>query len=261
MRILYSNKLSKFPQVVNFVTTRKGGVSKLPYNELNLGLHVGDHKAAVLQNRKKLSDKVGISQNNFIYLNQVQGNNVLVAKKEHKGSGSFDYERCIKQTDAAITTTPEICLVTLVADCVNILLFDPKKKMIGVVHAGWQGTLNLAAKTTIEKAKREFGCDPKDIIASLGPSIDPCCYEIGTEVVSQFEQKLPADAEHVIKHTNGKAQLDNKLANKRQLLSAGLKDENIEVSKICTGCQTDRFYSYRIEEDTGRFGAGIMLKK
>lgn len=262
MKIILSKKLTKFSaEIGSFVSTRKGGISHAPYHFLNLGLHVGDKESGVLENRRMLSEEVGIDQDNFVYLNQVQGNKVLVAKNEHRGAGSYDYEDCVKQTDAAITTMPGICLVTLVADCVNILLFDPKKKMIGVIHAGWQGTLNRVVQTTIEKAREEFDCNPKDIIASLGPSIDPCCYEIGSEVEGEFQKKLPKDAAHAIKRRNGKKYLDNKLANVRQLLAAGLDAGNIEVSKICTGCDTGRFYSYRAEKITGRFGAGIFLKE
>lgn len=252
--------LSKFDQILHFVSTRKGGESEKPFNELNLGLHVGDDKTLVLQNRKRLSEEIKINQKSFVYLNQVQSNNILIAKKVHKGAGAFDYEQCIKQADAAITTEPGVCLIVLVADCVNILLFDPKRRMVGVVHAGWEGTLNCAAQTTIEKAQQELGCAPKEIIAAIGPSIDPCCYEIGNDVAEEFQRKFPEDAEQIIKNIKGKICLDNKLANKRQLLRAGLSEENIEVSKICSSCEVNRFYSYRKEGITGRFAAGITLK-
>ncbi len=257
----FSN-LSKFDSVIaHFVSSRKGGTSKKPFDSLNLAFHVGDKKELVLKNRKKLAEEVGVDLKRFVFMNQTHSKNVRIVTKEDAGRGTVEWKTAIPNTDALITNTPGIFLITQVADCVPILFFDPIQKVIAIAHAGWQGTLKKITKEVIRKMQKKFNCQPNDIIAGIGPSIGPCCFEVGEDVISQLRNSF---SEKVIKTVttkkNGKTFIDLWKLNKKQLIESGIAEENIEIIKICTVCNTDNFFSYRKEKETGRFGIGIILK-
>jgi YfiH family protein len=174
----------------------------------------------------------------------------------------MDYQQAINATDAMITDVPNTCLMILVADCVPILFCDPSGGAIGVAHAGWKGTLRFVASNTVRALEDAFGCEAKDILVGIGPSVGPCCYQVGPEVVSQAEQVLGADGCLVgTKSKGGKMRLDLWRANLNQLLQAGISEENIEISMDCTCDHSDLFFSHRHEKgQTGRFGAGIFIR-
>lgn len=250
--------LLPFKEISHFVSTRNGGFSKSPYDSLNLGLHVGDNPETVLKNRQHLASVLGIPLDNFTTARQVHGCNVVTVKKS---DGAFHYDMSIAETDAMITDIPNICLMVLQADCVPILLFDAEKKVIGASHAGWKGTLSKIAQNTVRALQERFNCIPKDIYVGIGPSIGPCCYEVGAEIISKVTSNRD-----VYKGYMGAMISDNKgffnlwETNKRQLIQMGIPEKNIEVAQICTRCNHDRFFSYRYQQkETGRFGAGIIL--
>ena len=138
--------------------------------------------------------------------------------------------------------------MVLAADCVPVLMYDSRMRVIAAVHAGWRGTVGRIAAQTVERMQDEFGCDPRDVIVGIGPSIGPCCFEVGEEVVEAAREGL------------GNYQLNLWEANRRQLRQVGVEDARIEVAGICTVCHHDQFFSYRGDRgNTGRFGAGIML--
>jgi len=129
-----------------------------------------------------------------------------------------------------VTDVKNICITILVADCVPLLFFDPQRKIIGVAHAGWRGTLRSIAANTVNTMVRTFSSLPEDIVVGIGPSIGPCCYKVGPKVISRVDDIL----------------------HKREGF--------VELARICTQENTDLFFSYRHEHgDTGRFGAGIIL--
>jgi polyphenol oxidase len=259
--ILFFKNLSGHKRIKHFVSTRKGGVSQPPYNSLNLGFHVEDNPANVLENRKRLSGALGIPVNQLTAAKQIHSGTVSIISEESRGKGSTDYKKAIDDTDAMLTNVAHICLIVLVADCVPILLFDPRKKIIGVVHAGWKGTLKYIAKSTVRTMETAFGSSAKDIIAGIGPSIGPCCYKVGPEVISQAKGVFHPANEYIINESDdGTGYLDLKKANLGQLLHAGLEGKNIETTSICTFHNPDLFFSYRHQKGyTGRFGAGISL--
>jgi YfiH family protein len=150
----------------------------------------------------------------------------------------------------------------LVADCVPILISDPSKGVIGAVHAGWKGTLEGIAQKTVEALQGLFGCSPEDLVVGIGPSIGPCCYEVGPEIVSRAEEVFRTNKDPVIRGAaDNKSYLDLCKANLLQLTKAGIPEQNIELAGVCTGHHRNRFYSYRIEKgQTGRFGVGIVLR-
>lgn len=261
---LFEN-ISKYKEVGHFVSTRIGGFSKPPYNTLNLGFHVRDDPAKVLKNRRLLAAALGVPLNHFTVAKQVHQSNVEVITEELRGQGATSHQTAISATDAMITNVPNIYLMVFLADCVPILFFDPQKNAIGIAHAGWRGTLELIAQKSVKALQENFGSQPADIIAGIGPSIGPCCYEVGPEVIAQVENVFQTTGDFLeLKHedrktTNGEGYLDLWEANKRQLIQAGILHENIEVAGICTRCNADIFFSVRHQKGkTGRFAAGII---
>jgi YfiH family protein len=138
------------------------------------------------------------------------------------------------------------------------LFYDPVKRVIGAAHAGWKGTVQRIASRVVESMTNIYGSNPSDILAGIGPSIGPCCYHVGEEVVSQVKSHL--GKEFIKRKASGETVFDMWEANRAQLMASGIRDINIEVAEICTCCNVDKFYSYRCEGQTGRFGAGIMLR-
>ena len=257
----YFRQLLRFKEIEHFISTRTGGLSTAPYHSLNLGLHVGDDSDNVLKNRRRLAATIGIPLNQFTIAKQIHSGTVRIISDELRGSGSVDYESAIGDTDAMVTNKKDICLVILVADCVPMLFFDPAQRAIGVAHAGWRGTLKCIAQNTVRALEKAFGSSPGDIIAGLGPSIGPCCYRVGPEVIGEFENTFPMTKEIIVnKSDDGTGYLDLWRANFDQLLCAGIEKRNIELAKICTRDNPDLFFSYRHQQGvTGRFGAGITL--
>ena len=261
LTMLFFENLSEFKEIRHFVSTRKGGFSKPPYNSLNLGLHVGDDPEDVLKNRKRLATAIGIPLRYFTIGRQIHSGNVTIISEESRGRGSAKHEEEINDTDAMVTSVTGICLVILVADCVPMLFFDPLRKIIGVAHAGWKGTLQCIAENTVKIMESRFGSSPQDIIVGVGPSIGPCCYKVGPDVISQVETIFHTKKEFILNELkSGEGYFDLWKANITQLLQAGIERKNIEMAWICTRENPDLFFSYRHQQgDTGRFGVGITL--
>ena len=255
------HNLSKQSGIDHFVSTRMGGLSLSPYESLNLGFHVGDTPETVLQNRERLATSIGISLSDFTIPKQIHSGTVTIVTEEMRGHGAADLDTAVEATDAVITDVPQLCLTVLAADCVLVLFLDPQKRVIAAVHAGWRGTVKLAAQKTAETLKQEFNCKPTDILAGIGPSIGPCHYEVGPEVISQVEDTFGSTDGYINNETpEGKGYFNLWEANKRQVIEAGIPAQNIEVAQICTYCNAHLFFSERHQKGrTGRFGAGIML--
>jgi YfiH family protein len=259
--LLFFNNLLKHSTIKHFVSTRTGGFSEFPYGSLNLGLHVGDDRDTVMKNRERLAEAVGIKLDQFTIAGQIHSGNVTVVTDKLRGSGSTDQETAIADTDAMVTDTPGICLMVLVADCVPMLFFDPARRAIGVAHAGWRGTLKSVGSNTVTTMEEAFGSSAGDIMVGIGPSIGPCCYRVGPEVISQVESVFPGKNDYIVNETKeGKGYLDLWKANMEGLLQTGIKRKNIEIAERCTCHEHNLFFSYRNQMgDTGRFAAGIML--
>jgi hypothetical protein len=164
------------------------------------------------------------------------------------------------RADALITKRNDIALAILLADCVPVLLYDPKKKVVAAIHAGWRGTVANITQATIIKMKEQFNCNPQDIIAGIGPSISVENYEVGPEVKEAADLAM-GEYHNTVINKNGKLYFDLWKANKLQLLKSGLEDSNIEVSGICTYRNNETFFSARANKPiTGRFAAVIKIK-
>jgi polyphenol oxidase len=250
--------LSRVSDIVHFVTSRAGGVSKPPYDTLNLGLHTADNKDHVLANRMLLANATGIDADKFLYAKQIHSGDALIIDRTAVENGILTEN---PGTDAMITSVSGICLMVMVADCVPILLFDPVLKISAVIHAGWRGTVQHIVSNTVRKMIENFGSDPADIIAGIGPSSGPCCYEVGEEVVLSVEANFGnTDGYLIEKENTSKPHFDLWYSNRKQLIDCGLNPENIETAKICTQCNSQVFFSSRASGGiTGRFAAGICF--
>jgi hypothetical protein len=258
LQLLQFENLSRIPGLTHFVTTRAGGLSLPPYNTLNLGLHTADKPEDVHANRTLLAAETGIAADKFLYASQVHSGDVKIIDSAAIKNGILTLN---PRTDATITALSGICLMMMVADCVPVLLFDPFKKVSAVVHAGWRGTVQQITSNTIRWMVEYFGSNPEDILAGIGPSIGPCCYEVGEDVKEFANQCFGTTEGYLIqKNHNSKPHFDLWYANHKQLTDNGVKSENIETAELCTRCHSDIFFSSRASGGiTGRFAAGICM--
>ncbi len=254
--------LIEYPQVVHFVSTRKGGVSPAPGRGLNVGFHVHDAPKNVMKNREALAKVVGVSSQSFCLLNQVHGCRVAVVGKQERGKGVQNYEDSIAKTDALVTNKTGVCLNVLSADCVCILFYDPVKQAIGAAHSGWKGTVQKIAAEVVRTMQNEFDSKPEDILVGIGPGISPKIYEVGEEVEKAVVEVFGTTDGLISYHsTTGNPHFDLWTAIERTLTEVGVPLKNIEHSKLCTYQNEEMFFSYRRDKGkTGRFTSGIMLK-
>jgi YfiH family protein len=221
-------------------STRKGGVSRSRYRSLNLGYGTGDSVDRVEKNRNQFFRSMGISLNSTAVPEQIHG--IRIARVTEPGKYS--------ETDGLVTDTPGISLVVQVADCLPIYFYDLCRKAIGLAHAGWKGTvLRISSKVVLEM-KHQFGTRPQDLWVFFGPSIGPCCYDVGQDVSGQFSSKYLS---------GGK--LDLWQINRDLLVETGVKPERIVMSRLCTVCHPEWFYSHRASGgSTGRMMAILGLR-
>ena len=257
---LQFNHLSQFSSIKHFVSTRKGGVSQEPVAAMNLGF-TNDEAASVIENRKRFAAALGFSPEQFVFQEQIHSCTVKVVSIEDAGSGLYDNESRIPESDAMVTNQKGLCLMAMAADCVPILLFDPMTETIAAIHAGWKGTVGRIAQNAVNVMMEQFGAKPSDILAGIGPSISKGNYEVGEELVERV--KLSFKNYEPLIHWNlstNKPHFDLWEANKQVLLDAGIANTNIEIAGLCSFIKGDLFYSYRRDAGiTGRFGGGIML--
>ncbi len=245
--------------LVHAVSTRQGGVSREPFESLNVGLHVGDDPEAVLENRRRLCEAAGVTLDSLVAGAQVLGNAVAWVTEAHRGRGARDVATALPDADALITDTPGVTLIVFSADCPLIALVDPVRRAVGVVHASRRGTLGLIAARTVRAMERFLSCRPSDLVAAIAPSIGPCCYEVGDEVLAEARAALPG-AERFFAQRNGRWHMDLWAANAAQLAEAGLAPERIELPSACTRCRPDEFFSHRASGGkTGRFALLLGL--
>jgi YfiH family protein len=252
----------RYRNVSNVVTSRHRGRSQAPYASLDLAFHVGDNANAVLDNRAIMAQLLGFEPEDYTLARQIHESTVAVVGSRDRGRGAVVEDDAIPGTDAMITRAPNTPLAILIADCVAVSLYDPGTHAAGIAHAGWAGTSKRIVQKTIEKMSGEFGTQPAGLVAGISPSIGACHYPVGDDVANVFEGEFGGDetATFLKRQADGTALLDLWESNRRQLVEAGVRDENIEIAGVCTVCQNDLFYSHRAENgNTGRFAGVIML--
>ncbi|MGI5920706.1 MAG: peptidoglycan editing factor PgeF [Syntrophomonadaceae bacterium] len=243
-------------------STRRGGVSRTPFNSLNLGLHVGDQEEAVLQNRRLLLSIFGQKLSQMVCIEQVHGNKVIRIQQAHKGRGAFKYLDAIPGYDSMITNEPGIYLTSFYADCLPVCFFDPVKLVIGMAHSGWKGTMGRIVISTVEAMQREYGCLPEDMEVFMGPAIGRCCFEIQSDLAHKVMEEFNSLNDIIFRSNNDdKYRWDLRTTNRQLLTSWGINPAKILDCDICTACNTDKFFSYRREQgQTGRMGVLLALR-
>jgi YfiH family protein len=230
---------------------RRGGVSPAPWESLNVGGTVGDAPERVAENRRRAFDALGLQLSSAFDVWQVHSAEVVIADAPRAS-------RPIVQADALLTRRPGVTLFMRFADCVPVLLFDPASGAIGLIHAGWLGTVRKTVSAAIRAMVHSFGTAPKDIIAGIGPSIGPDHYAVREDVVGQVRESLGRDAEAHLHARNGKIHLDLWSVSRALLEAEGVR--HIEMAGLCTACDTAEWFSHRAEVGkTGRFGGLISL--
>lgn len=200
-----------------------------------------------------LADILDVDKSQIYTVNQVHGVDIEIIKSQDAE------DTTTKKRDGLITKLNNVVLATYHADCVPLYFYDKVKKVIGIAHSGWKGSLNNIAKEMIDAFKEEFSSDIEDIVVAIGPSIASCCYEIKEDVAIQFREKF-AYVDDVILPKDDRIYLDLWKINKSNLLNSGVKEENIMESNFCTSCNTDLLYSYRKEDTKDRMIGAIKLK-
>lgn len=242
---------------VHCFSTRFGGVSEGHLASLNLGIHRGDVYENVVKNYEILGNAVGFAPRQTVFTKQLHTDIVRVVDESFCGEGLCREVSAV--CDGQITNRPGVALVAFAADCTPVLLFDPVKKAIGAVHAGWRGTAAGIAAKAVEAMSREYGCDPVNIRAAIGPSIGPCCFETDWDVPQAMLDGLGEAARSAITQKGHKFFVDNKLCNALWLQKAGVTQ--IDVSCECTKCRPDRFWSHRVSGGHRGSLAGIIMLK
>lgn len=239
-------------------TTRRGGVSEGYLSSLNIGLHRGDDPGNVEKNFRILADALGISPEDFVLTKQIHSD--IVVKVGRADRGKHMIEGASAVCDALITNEPGVALVIFTADCTPILLHDPVTGAVGAAHVGWRGTAAGIAAKTAEAMVREFGCDPGNIRAAIGPNISFCCFETDRDVPDAMVAALGEEAKPFIRSSGDKYYVNLKEINALWLRKAGV--ERIEISDACTVCQSDLYWSHRVTRgERGSQGAIIVCKE
>jgi len=286
LNILRATNLGKFSWLVQGFSTRIGGFSRVHGSDaLNLGFTKDDSKAAVARNRaaflKELTTdgrrRNGTGIASLITLRQIHSDIIHFVDAPPKAQLAGD---------GLITETPGLFLGIQTADCLPVVLVDPKQRAVGVFHAGWRGTIKRIAEKGVGEMHRRFGTRPRDLRAAIGPGIHSCCYQVGAEVREKFEAQFSYAARlfHEVEERDpvrdkypmlfltarppGHSVLPKNIfldlveANRQQLLAAGVLTKNMEASPLCTNCRPDLLFSYRAEKGkTGRMMAVVGIRK
>ena len=256
MDIRRLQSLSGLDGVAHAISTRHGGVSRGAFESLNLGLHVGDDPEAVLKNRRRFCGAAGVEADSLVAGAQVLGNAVAWVTEADRGRGAREAHTALRDTDALVTVSPGVGLIAFSADCPLVALVDPVRRALGLAHASRRGTLGGIAAKAVRAMQRLLGCQPADLFAAIAPSIGPCCYEVGDEIL---EEASPG-ADRYFARRDGRLYLDLWAANVEQLIAAGVAADRVEVSGVCTCCHADQFFSYRAARGaTGRFALVLAL--
>lgn len=238
-------------------TTRLGGVSKAPLDSMNLALRLDEQEENIAENYRILGSALGFDPENLVLTRQTHTDLVrVVGAEDRQGCLHRVYPEC----DGLVTNTPGLALVVFTADCTPILLHDPVNGAVGAVHAGWRGTAKAIGAKAVEAMVANFGSDPKNIRAAIGPNIGPCCFQTDADVPQAMREAFSGEAEKSIHPAGNKYYVNLKELNALALRRAGVG--HIEISPLCTACRTDLFWSHRrVGQQRGSQGAVIVCKE
>lgn len=255
--------LEKMGGIIHGFSTRLGGVSEGDIGSMNLSFTREKNLENVRENYRRLTAAIGCEPEQMVFSSQTHTTNVKVVKAEDRGLG-FCRKCGYNDIDGLVTNVPGVALVTFYADCVPLLMVDPVHGAIGSSHSGWRGTVANMGKATLEVMKREYGTDPKDVIAAIGPSICQDCYEVSEDVIEQFKEAYREELWPALFYakSNGKYQLNLWEACRQNFIGAGVPEEQISVPDLCTCCNPEFLYSHRASQGKrGNLAAILMLEE
>jgi len=262
-RYLQLNPLSRHRELIHAFSTRRGGKSHPPFSSLNLSFQVGDDPTRVQENRDRLLKDLTLLGRPLVSVRQIHGDGILVVDEELARQERFPLSLSCFAADAIVTDVRGIILTVSVADCVPVIIYDPGRMVIAAVHGGWRSTVAGLTSKVVSCLVDEWGTRPADCQAALGPSLGPCCYEVGEEVAEAFIRRF-GEQEGILSplRQKGKWWLDLARAQRALLLESGLSPSSIFSSGYCTSCRSDLFYSYRRDKaKTGRMMGLVMLRE
>lgn len=252
----------KLEGIIHGFSTRLGGVSRGIYSSMNLSFTRGDEEEAVKENYRRIAQAIGFRTDDIVTSDQTHTANVRKVTEADRGKG-ITVPRDYQDVDGMVTNVPGLVLTTFYADCVPLYFADPVKRVIGLSHSGWRGTVAKIGKVTVEKMKEEYGCHPEDILAAIGPSICQDCYEVSEDVIEEFKTAFAGEYHERLyyKKKNGKYQLNLWETNRLIFLEAGIPEANISMPGICTCCNPEFLFSHRASHGKrGNLAAFLGLK-
>lgn len=252
----------KLEGIIHGFSTRLGGVSRGIYSSMNLSFTRGDEEEAVKENYRRIAQAIGFRTDDIVTSDQTHTANVRKVTEADRGKG-ITVPRDYQDVDGMVTNVPGLVLTTFYADCVPLYFADPVKRVIGLSHSGWRGTVAKIGKVTVEKMKEEYGCHPEDILAAIGPSICQDCYEVSEDVIEEFKTAFAGEYQERLyyKKKNGKYQLNLWETNRLIFLEAGIPEANISMPGICTYCNPEFLFSHRASHGKrGNLAAFLGLK-
>jgi hypothetical protein len=262
LSVVQADNLVPYSELLHGISTRNGGVSSGPYRSLNLSFDVGDRHEQVMQNYQRVSRLLDFDLRSLVACEQVHHNSIACIDASYLGRSNFLPGMAVPTTDGLATNVPGITLLTRYADCVPLLFFNSEKKVVGIAHAGWKGTIARIGRSMVDLLSERFMCRPDRTLVAIGPSIGPCCYHVSSSMVDRTARELPPSEQRLVTSPDGRIAFDLWEANRQQLIAAGIEERNIFSAEQCTSCNTDLFFSYRKEAQlTGRFGAFIGLRR
>jgi len=239
-------------EIVHGITTRHGGVSTGHWTSLNLTKGNGDDPESVEENLRRASTAFGVRREDLVSPNQRHTPNTARVTQAQCGS-------IIPDTDILLTDEANVPILLRFADCTPVLLYDPVHRACAVVHSGWRGTVAGAVPAAVHAMRAAFSSRPGELIAGIGPSIGPCCYEVGDDVTDAVRQTFDRAEALLPRNGGGRRHFDLWSANRRWLVEAGVR--KVEAAQLCTACHMDEFFSYRGGKGrTGHFGALMALR-
>lgn len=257
-------KFNSFPDesLFHFSTTISGGCSEGAYESFNLGFYSGDAPIDVFNNRIYLSQIAGVRLENLFVPYQTHDDKVYVIDQGFLSLPNQEQIQQLNGIDAIITAQKGVCIGVTTADCVPLLIFDPSKRILAAVHAGWKGTVARIASKTVAEMISRFGCLVNDLLVGVAPSISPEIFEVGDEVGEAFKTAGFDLSEISFRNTEtGKLHIDLRQANKLQLLDVGVSESNIEITNLCTYSNPEKFFSARRQTiHSGRMLTGGVIR-
>lgn len=258
--LLLFNILDGEPNIAHFSTTRNGGVSRGAYESWNMGNFSDDDPVSINRNRNILAQMFFMELEQFVIPHQTHGDKVVKIDEAFLQQDPSELIDALYGVDATVTNVKEIFLCATTADCVPILLYDKKNKATAAIHAGWRGTVQRIVEKTVALMAVEFGSSPSDMLAAIGPAIHRENYEVGAEVVAEFE-KNGFNLAGVSSNEAGSIKIDLKEINRQELMRLGIPETQIEKSELCTYTRDDLFFSARRQSiHSGRMLTGIMMR-